>query len=224
MKIELLRTYAWCDALRGMRNPKNSWDRGDSKITFDPESGCATNVTIGPNDEKLISALDHGGMVHRKFMRQIFVTMDITAPAYWWAEMDTYKVATTRNSCSVQHKGASRDFVYDDFTIDNIEFENLELLSEEDKNSFNNVINTMNSLRQKYVETKDYKYFRLLRQLMPMGYNYKATWSGSYETLMNIYEWRHNHKLSEWHVFCDEIIKNAPYFNKLVEFAFSKNT
>lgn len=216
MKIEHIHTYGWMDALRGMRNPLNSWDRLDSSCKCDPYYGSTEELTIGPNDEKLIKALTIGGAPHRKFLRSIFVTMDITAPTYWWAEMDTYKVCTTRDSCSFQHKGASRDFILGDFTlefdIDDPQLKaNAELVSEA-------TLKFINELRVKYNETKDYKYFRLMRQILPTGYDYKATWSANYETLMNIYYWRHNHKLSEWHVFCDELMKNCPYFSKLVEF------
>ena len=137
--------------------------------------------------------------------------MDITAPAYWWAEMDTYKICSTRNSCSVQHKGSSRDFNLTDFTIDdmienhknNIEFNSWYI------EKYKDILATMNHLRELYLNTKDYTYFRLLRQIMPMGYNYKATWSGNYEILLNIYEWRSNHKLKEWHELCN-IIKTLP--------------
>ena len=154
------------------------------------------------------------GSDHRKFMRMIEVWTDVEAPNYITNELDTYKVATVRNSCSLQHKGASRDFLLEDFTIDDI------LDHHEDDIAFNawylekyeNVLKVMNHLRELYNNTKDYTYFRLLRQIMPMGYNYKATWSGNYEILLNIYEWRSNHKLKEWHELCD-VIKTLPGMN-----------
>jgi hypothetical protein len=220
MKIELVHTYGWMDALRGMRNPLNSWNRADSTCKCDPVYGSTVELNIGPNDEKLIKALTIGGSPHRKFLRSVFVSMDITAPTYWWAEMDTYKIPTVRNSCSFQHKGASRDFTTDDFTLE-FDISDPEL-AETAKDITQKQIELINQLRVKYNETKDYKYFRLMRQILPTGYDYKATWTGNYETLMNIYFWRHNHKLSEWHVLCDEIMNNCPYFSNLVNFCNSK--
>lgn len=219
MKIENIKSYGWVDAIRGMRNPLNSWDKIDSTFKFDPTDGSAIDVNLGPNDLRLIKALTTGGSPHRKFLRQISVTMDITAPVYWWAEMDTYKVGTTRNSCSVQHKGSSRDFTVDDFTLDiddgitNLN-NNEKLIA---KDNLNIIITIMNAWRRKFMESnkENYNYFRIMRQLMPMGYNYKSTWTGNYETLINIYEWRYNHKLLEWHVFCDSIINNCPKFKEL---------
>jgi hypothetical protein len=134
--------------------------------------------------------------------------------------MDTYKIPTVRNSCSFQHKGASRDFTVDDFTLE-FDISDPEL-AETAKDITQKQIELINQLRVKYNETKDYKYFRLMRQILPTGYDYKATWTGNYETLMNIYFWRHNHKLSEWHVFCDKIMNNCPYFSNLVDFCNSK--
>ena len=219
MKIEHINTYGWNDALRGMRNPLNSWNRGDSSFKYDSENGSIKEFQIGPNDEKLIKALTHGGSPHRKFLRSITVSMDITAPTYWWAEMDTYKVSTTRNSCSLQHKGDSSDFTVDDFT-----FENLDTLSTVDYTEMLNdqetIINIINKWRNKYIngEKTDYNLFRVMRQFIPMSYNYKATWTANYEILLNIYFWRKNHKLIEWRNFCSEILQRCPYFNKLVEF------
>ncbi len=214
IKIENIKVYGILDALRGMRNPLNSWAKADTTCKCDEVDGHVIELKIGPNDERLCNALTIGGQPHRKFLRQINVTMDITAPVYWWTEMDTYKVGTTRNSCSVQHKGASRDFTFDDFTFDDFSdianepnYDNIIDPKWFDETVKPVILASMNILRNRYVETKDYRYFRLMRQIMPMGYNYKATWSGTYETLLNIFEWRHNHKLVEWHVFCDEIKK-----------------
>ena len=206
MNIENVRVFGFKDALRGMRNPLNSWDRGDSSFIYSVSDGSLLSCKIGPNDEKLCRALVTGGPPHRKFLRQIFVEMDITAPMYWWAEMDTYKVGTTRNSCSVQHKGSSRDFTEDDFTFDSLSGEDY---SKDERfmlaDDIGEMLDIINRWRQRYVETKDYKYFRLMRQFMGAGYNYKATWSGTYENLLNIYEWRRNHKLEEWHILCSVI-------------------
>lgn len=217
MKIENVRVFGFMDALRGMRNPLNSWDRADSDFRYSEENGSLISYHIGPNDEKLCRTLVNGGPPHRKFMRQIFIEMDITAPMYWWAEMDTYKVGTTRNSCSVQHKGSSRDFTEEDFTFDSLTDEKY---TEDERfmlaDDIGEMIDILNRWRQKYVETKDYTYFRLMRQFMGSGYNYKATWSGTYENVYNIYEWRHNHKLKEWHSLCD-VIENMPAMDIFLE-------
>jgi hypothetical protein len=206
MVIENVRVFGFKDALRGMRNPLNSWDRGDSSFSYSESDGSLTSFRIGPNDEKLCRALVTGGSPHRKFFRQIFVSMDITAPMYWWSEMDTYKIGTTRNSCSVQHKGSSRDFTEDDFAFDSLSGEDY---SKDERfmlaDDIGEMLDIINRWRQKYVETKDYKYFRLMRQFMGAGYKYKSTWSGTYENLFNIYEWRRNHKLEEWHILCNVI-------------------
>ena len=208
LKIENLKSFGIVDALRGMRNPLNSWSKNDSKCKCDPDDGHVIELEIGPNDQKLLRALTAGGPPHRKLLRQIPVTMDITAPMYWWAEMDTYKISTTRNSCSIQHKGASREFVDSDFTFEDIStlgtLDYAEVLSD-----VRTVVGIVNKWRNKYVDggKTNYSLFRVMRQFLPSGYNYKATWSGNYEVLMNIYKWRKNHKLREWHEFCDEIEK-----------------
>lgn len=208
VKVENMRAYGVADALRGMRNPLNSWDKGDSSCKCDPQDGHVVEFTLGPNDARLCKALTVGGAPHRKFLRQIPVIMDITGPMYWWAEMDTYKISTTRNSCSVQHKGASREFTIDDFTFDDqISLGTLdyaEMLRDQAA-----MLEIVNKWRNKYVESgkTNYSLFRVMRQFLPSGYNYKATWSGNYEILLNIYKWRKNHKLKEWHEFCAEIEK-----------------
>lgn len=208
IKIENIKVFGILDALRGMRNPLNSWIKNDSTCKCDPTDGHILELNIGPNDQKLCKALTIGGSPHRKFLRQIFVTMDITAPTYWWAEMDTYKISTTRNSCSVQHKGDSREFNDDDFTFEELSdlstLDYAELLT--DKKI---VIDIINKWRNKYVNggKVNYALFRVMRQFLCGGYNYKTTWSGNYEILLNIYQWRSNHKLKEWHTLCDVITK-----------------
>lgn len=222
MIIENIRVYGILDAIRGMRNPLNSWAKNDTTCEFDPNTGSVVSVKFGPNDTKLCKALTTGGQPHRKFLRQISVIMDITAPTYWWAEMDTYKIATTRNSCSVQHKGSSRDFTTDDFTIECMGNESPEP-TVLDKTDFQKIffdaktiIDIVNRWRKAYVDTKDYTYFRLMRQFLPMGYNYKATWTANYETLLNIYEWRRNHKLKEWHKLC-HVIESLPGMDMFID-------
>lgn len=206
--VENAKAFGILDALRGMRNPLNSWSKNDSRTKCDPDDGHVIELELGPNDQKLCRALTVGGTPHRKFLRQIAVTMDITAPMYWWAEMDTYKICSTRNSCSVQHKGASREFTVSDFTLEGQDalgaLDYGELLSDAKV-----VVGIVNKWRNKYVDggKTDYSLFRAMRQLLPCGYNYKATWTGNYEVLVNIYKWRKNHKLKEWHEFCTEIEK-----------------
>lgn len=205
MKIENIKVFNIVDAMRGMRNPKNSWDRNDTSVTCDPSDGHVLTVSIGPNDLKLARALVHGGQPHRKFLRQIFVSMDIVAPVYIWRELDTYKVSTVANSCSIQHKGASRDFTADDFMLDDVN---------EDSRT---IVSIVNKYRKLYEETKDYKYFRMMRQYMPMSYEYRETWTANYETLLSIVEWRRHHPLNEWHYICDMILDNCPGFRELCE-------
>ena len=215
--IENAKVFGFSDALRGMRNPLNSWAKNDSSFKCDQNDGHIIEVNLGPNDIKLCKALITGGSPHRKFLRQIFVTMDITAPVYWWAEMDTYKISTTRNSCSLQHKGDSREFIDSDFTFEDqtslTTLDYAELLN--DKKT---MINIINKWRNKYINSGkvNYALFRVMRQFISMGYNYKATWSGNYEILLNIYEWRSKHKLIEWHTLCD-VIKTLPGMNIFID-------
>lgn len=210
LTLSNVKVFGIIDALRGMRNPLNSWDRNDSTCRCSPEDGRVVELKIGPNDERLCRSLCLGGQPHRKFLRQIPVEMDITAPSYWWAEMDTYKVGTTRSSCSVQHKGAARDFVLQDFTIDGVDPEirvepGMEPMFEDVAKDAKDVLNIVNKWRRRYAATKDYTCFRIMRQFLPSGYNYRTTWSANYETLVNIYHWRKSHKLVEWKVFCEKV-------------------
>lgn len=222
--VENMKAYGILDALRGMRNPLNSWDKNDSTCKCDPNDGHVVELNLGPNDMKLCKALTIGGPPHRKFLRQIPVTMDITAPMYWWAEMDTYKISSTRNSCSVQHKGSSRDFTSSDFTIEDFGIDNPSD-NNEIKNDLNTMLEIVNRWRKKYVDGNktNYSYFRAMRQFLSSGYNYKTTWSGNYEVLMNIYKWRKNHKLVEWHDFCSEIEK-LPGMNFFLSLQKTENT
>lgn len=192
--IENTKVYNLVDALRGMRNPKNSWTRNDSTTICSVEDGHIIDAKIGPNDAQLAQTLIKGGTEHRKFLRQIFVSADFTMPNYLTNEFDTYKICTTRNSCSIQHKGSSRDFVKEDFSFDNMENEDIET-----------VLNIVNKYRRKFVETKNYDDFREMRQFLGMNYNYKFTWTGNYEVLLNMYKQRRFHKLKEWHTICDWI-------------------
>ena len=202
MKFENTEVWGFEHAIRGARNPMNSWSRSDS--TYDAEG----NYILGENDLGLAQRLIRAGSEHRKFLRQIFVSVDITAPLYWIHEMDTYKIGTTRNSCSFQHKGISKPFEIEDFSLDSCHAQT--------ERSLKIIIDELNNLRDLYIETKDYSYFRSIRQLLPSGYNYKFTWTGSYENILNMVHQRRNHKLTEW---SDDFIswaKTLPYAEELL--------
>lgn len=197
IKIENVDVYGFEAAIRGMRNPLESWDKSDS-FEFPPDDNGTP--WIGPNDLKLMQKLAKAGNDHGKFARMINVTMDITAPLYWVAEHDTYKVSTVRNSCSFMHKGLSKPFDLSDFSIEpGLESE------------FLKIIDTLNFLRNLYMETKDDKYFYMIRQLLPQGYNVRYTWQANYQVLWNIYKARKNHRLPEWREFC-KYCEALPYF------------
>ena len=216
LKIEKFVTASpeqWEIIIEGMRNPKNSWDRMDSLFFDDAEGhlcernqcvGEATFIDIGPNDHKLMDALNEGGPVHAKYRRMIAVYLDVTAPLYWWKEFDTYKVGTVRNSCSTMHKIHVKPFTIDDFSHDAIDEIDIARVT------FEGVINTLEYLRVSFNETQNNKYWRALIQLLPDGFNMKATLMLNYEVLVGIYRDRKNHKLDEWHVFCDWI-SELPY-------------
>lgn len=209
IKIENIDVYGFEAAIRGMRNPLNSHAKSDSGLMImnetDVEFGYEPNYeyVIGENDLKLMKSLSKSGNDHAKFLRMINVTMDITAPMYWVAEHDTYKIATVRNSCSFMHKGVSKPFTLEDFTIE-----------EGCESEFLQVIETLNFMRDLYLETKDFKYFRMIRQLLPQGYNIRYTWQANYQVLKSIYFARRNHKLEEWIEFC-ETIEKLPYFKEI---------
>lgn len=217
VKIENTETMGWQGALRGMRNPKNSWERSDTKYVFSESDDGILGVvpSIGPNDLKLAKTLISGGPVHRKFLRSIFVTADFTMPIYLTPEFDTYKVGTVRDSCSFMHKGVEKEFKTEDFVLDDLD-DCQEILGARDE-----IIKAINQLRSKYLETKDIKYFRAIRQLVPQGHNIKFTWSGNYEILLGMYKWRKNHRLSEWHEICSWI-EGLPYMDEFLDAANQK--
>lgn len=191
------------NALRGARNPMNSWDRTDS---YYDENG---NYILGENDTKLANKLCRAGTAdHRKFLRQIFVSMDITAPLYWWKEYDTYKVSTVANSTSTMHKIHSKPFELGDFSCDK--------LSDGAMTLFKGYIDEMEKIRLRYIETKDKSDWYDLIQLLPSSYNQMRTCTMNYENLINIYYARRLHKLDEWHVFCDYVDK-LPYADLLIK-------
>ena len=217
IKIENVDVVGWESAIRGMRNPMNSWHKSDSYYHCEIEEGVESceecqwcpnpndkHLVVGNNDLNLMKSLVKAGTDHRKFMRMIVVYADITAPMYWWAEYDTYKVGTVRNSCSKMHKIHSKELTLGDFSMDDFYYEDDEIgmcLSD----MFKNVVTDCEFLRKRYVETGDKKYWRGLIQLLPESYNQRATVMLNYEVLANMYHSRKNHKLNEWHTFCDWI-------------------
>ena len=222
LKVENVEVLGWEHAIRGMRNPKNSWVKSDSgpECPYGKEKCCGEcqqNFCIGPNDKQLMMALRNAGTDHRKFMRMITVYLDITAPLYWWKEFDTYKVGTVANSCSTMHKIAEKEFTLENFSCEHL----LSYWGEEKVNPtiiypctpmqhLNQTIACLNVCRKKYLETKDKKYWWQMIQLLPSSYNQRRTVMLNYEVLANIYKSRRNHKLDEWHTFCDWI-EGLPY-------------
>ncbi len=217
MKFEKLEVGGFESALSGARNPLDSWAKSDScKIENANEAQkaiCLENAVdyyIGEADMNLAKRLiDAGSDSDCKFLRMIYVTVNITAPVYWWREMDTYKVATVTNSRSLQHRGMVSDYSMEDFTIDRPSDDDEEVQRVFDE-MWNEWLDFINTYRLAYKNTKDYTFFRCMRQMMPMGYNYMETWSANYAVLRNIYRQRKNHKLKEWHDFCDWI-ETLPY-------------
>lgn len=191
------------NAMRGARNPLNSWARSDS--SYD-ENG---NFVFGPNDLDLAKRLCQAGNDHRKFIRQIFISVDITAPIYWWKEYDTYKVGTVANSTSTMHKIHSKPFELSDFSTDHMTDEALEAMKL--------MADSLENIRLKYMETKDKALWYSLIQLLPESYHQMRTCTMSYENAIAMYNARHNHKLTEWHTFCDWVCE-LPYFTDLFPF------
>lgn len=174
-------------AVRGMRNPMNSWDKSDTFVDYDL-------VLLGKKDKELMKRLVHAGPSHRKFLRQIFVSVDITAPLYWWKEFDTYKIGTVANSCSTMHKIHDKKFTLDDFSHEHLQVPMVEILK--------HTIHGLNDARDAYLSSKDKLMWWQMIQLLPSSYNQKRTVTMNYENLLNIYETRRNHKLDEWKDFC----------------------
>lgn len=206
MELNYTKVYNFEGAFRGMRAPMNSWDKSDSIFTND-------KIVIGENDLRLAQRLIQAGAEHAKFMRQIFVSVDITAPIYWWKEMDTYKIATVSNSTSTMHKLTSKPitkemFEFDD-NADNLIVSQGKSICGEWEYVFGDyiedIVDMCENLRLKFKETGDAAYWRALIQLLPESYNQTRTWTANYAILRNIYFQRKNHKLQEWHQFCDWI-------------------
>ena len=219
IKVEKIDVWGFEHAVRGMRNPMNSWDKSDSYFedTIDVNSKA---YSIGENDLDLMRRLYKAGTEHRKYLRQIFVSMDITAPLYWWKEMDTYKIGTVANSCSTMHKIAAKEFELDDFSHEHLLNESIEL--------FKTTIDNLNQWRNKYIvaskiddivgadllPSKKTLWWQMI-QLLPSSYNQKRTVTFTYENVMAIIRQRTGHKLDEWREFV-EILKNLPYVQEIM--------
>lgn len=228
IKIENANVVGWEEAIRGMRNPMNSWSNSDSYRysgkgpsleeagLIDPLTGCHTGFEVGDNDLSLMKKLRNAGTDHRKFMRMITVYMDITAPLYWWKEYDTYKVGTVANSCSTMHKIAAKEFTLDDFSHEHLSYRSIRLLED--------IISALNDYRYIYLDhtagdsyveedgrvIKEKDAWWQMIQLLSSSYNQRRTVMLNYEVLANMYKSRKNHKLDEWRTFC-EYIKTFPY-------------
>lgn len=218
--IEKARVVGLEEAVRGMRNPMNSWERSDSRYI---NCGCENDnfFGIGDADFELMSKLADGGPVHAKYRRMIVVYADITAPLYWWKEFDTYKVGTVENSCSTMHKIHAKEFSIDDFSHEHLIADEYECFSTHCGDPYENygfssvdileaTITALNYYRKKFLETNDKKFWWQMIQLLPSSYNQKRTIMVNYEVLAGIYKWRKEHKLDEWRNFCCWILK-LPY-------------
>ena len=208
IKVEKISVFNFENAIRGMRNPMNSWAKIDS---FTDEKG---NFVMGENDLELAQKLCRGGQPHRKFARQIMVSMDITAPLYWWKEFDTYKVGVTANSTSTMHKIHSKPIEASDFSCDKLSPEGLAV--------FNDFLKYIEAKRVKFVEGKKKEDWYEIIQTLPSSYNQTRTVTLDYENLYTMYEWRNGHKLDEWRSFCG-VIKELPYFSDMFGLNEKKN-
>ena len=202
IKIENIDVWGFEHAIRGMRNPMNSWDKSDSTVTGEL-------VYIGKNDLDLMRRLYKAGTEHRKYLRQIFVSMDITCGQTVWSQFDTYKIGVTKNSCSKMHRIHAKPFEMEDFS-----HEGISEVGGTTMGAFTTVLETLESLRKRYNATKEKKYWRAMIDLLPMGYNLKATVTMNYENVMNILNQRSNHKMDEWTDFCG-ILRNIPYIKEI---------
>lgn len=208
IKIENVEVVGWEHALRGMRNPKNSWEKSDTEIFitligYTPNGEGCYEGYLGDNDRDLCNRLANGGPVHAKYRRMITVYLDVVAPLYWWKEYDTYKVGTVANSCSTMHKIHEKEFTLDDFSCEHLNSESLKILE--------NVIWSLNISRDAFrSNTLNKDFWWQMIQLLPSSYNQRRTLMLNYEVLANIYRWRKDHKLDEWKDFC-KWIESLPY-------------
>jgi len=228
MKFENTWTGNWENAFRGLRHPMESYTKSDSYMDTSVEWGSSNfynveqNFKIGPNDLDLAQRMIKAGSPNDKFLRQIFVSVDITAPLYWWKEADTYKVATTANSTSTMHKLATTPITKECFEMD--DYQNVKMYNREPYNldqytddMWDSIVCYCETLRQLYLETKDIKYWKELIRVLPESWLQTRTWTANYSILRNIYHWRKSHKLTEWHQFCDWM-KTLPYADNLIVF------
>lgn len=206
LTIENVQVFGFEAAIRGMRNPKNSWAKSDSTFDISTDDVGVQTIDIGPADRKLASALANSGTDDGKFLRMIHVQIDVTSPLYWWKEADQYKVGTVTDSCSTMHKIHAKEFTMDDFSHEHL-YSPLHDLKP--------TVDLLNVYRERFLETKDKEDWWQLIQLLPSSYNQRRTWDLNYAVLRNIYHARRNHKLDEWHTLCNWI-ETLPYAKELI--------
>lgn len=217
LTIENAQVFGFQAAIRGMRNPKNSWAKGDSTFELSTDESGVQMIDIGPADLKLAAALANSGADDGKFLRMIHVQLDVTAPLYWWKEADQYKVGTVTDSCSTMHKIHAKKFSIDDFShehlMDDAMADVFQVRSPWDV--LYSTVDMLNLCRKKFLETGDKVYWWQLIQLLPSSFNQRRTWDLNYAVLRNIYHARRNHKLDEWHTLCNWI-ETLPYAEELI--------
>ena len=223
LMIENAQVFGFQAAIRGMRNPKNSWAKSDSTFELSTDESGVQMIDLGPADRKLAAALANSGPDDGKFLRMIHVQLDVTAPLYWWKEADQYKVGTVTDSCSTMHKIAAKEFTIDDFSHEHLTGETDGLWVNADGKDFMCsaydfcaiTCDVLNFYRKKFLETGDKVYWWQLIQLLPSSFNQRRTWDLNYAVLRNIYHARRNHKLDEWHTLCNWI-ETLPYAEELI--------
>lgn len=205
IKVENIDVWGFEHAVRGMRNPMNSWDKSDTLLCGNIDN---PDLILGPNDLDLMRRLYKAGTEHRKYLRQIFVSLDITAPLYWWKEFDTYKVGTVANSCSTMHKIAAKEFELNDFSHEHLCEGALIILEK--------LIYSLNTFREAYLDTSNKDHWWQMIQLLPSSYNQRRTVTMNYENVVTMIKQRTNHRLDEWNDFV-EILKGLPYIKEIME-------
>ncbi len=219
LEVSNVEVFNFEGAIRGMRNPMNSWNRSDSYYGCSGDKcdycicqeECVNvyhNYRIGQDDLQLMRKLYKGGSEHRKYLRQIIISMDILAPLYWWKEFDTYKVGTVANSCSTMHKIHAKEFTLEDFSHEHLDNGGQDVLY--------NITHHLNLCRLKYIDTKDKNYWWDMIQLLPSSYNQLRTVTMNYENAVNIIKQRSNHKLDEWHILIKELKEQCPYLEAIM--------
>ena len=218
IKVENIDPWGFEHAIRGMRNPMNSWDKSDSEfdLQYYDADGNLYTFEIGKNDLDLMKRLYKAGSEHRKYLRQIFVSMDITAPLYWWKEMDQYRINVTTNSCSTMHKIHAKEFELDDFSYEHLGYTDGTNVEDSVMRQFEMTIFVLNKAREEYLKTKDKKYWWQMIQTLPSSYNQKRTVTMNYENVVTIIKQRTGHKLTEWNNFVD-LLKELPYIKEIME-------